>query len=90
MYSRNVLVQNRTGLHARPATEFIALANEYQSKITIRLASEEDAVNAKSIMRLLSIGIGQGDEIVISATGEDENAAVDALVALIETKFGED
>ena len=90
MYSRNVLVQNRTGLHARPATEFISLANEYQSKITIRLASEEDAVNAKSIMLLLSIGIGQGDEIVITANGEDETAAVDALVALVESKFGEE
>jgi len=90
MYSRNVLVQNRTGLHARPATEFVALANEYQSKITTRLASEEDAVNAKSILLLLTIGIGQGDEIVITAKGEDEVAAVDALVELVESKFGEE
>ena len=90
MYLRNVLVQNRTGLHVRTAAEFVAEAKKYQSKITIRLASEEDAINAKSIMLLLSIGVGQGDEIVITASGEDETEAVDALVALVESKFGED
>ena len=90
MYSRNVLVQNRTGLHARPASEFVALAKEFQSKITTRLASEEDAVNAKSIMRLLTIGVQQGDEIVIEANGEDETNAVDALVKLVESRFGEE
>ena len=90
MYLRNVLVQNRTGLHIRTASEFVALAKNYQSKITIRLASDEDEVNAKSIMLVLSIGIGQGDEIVITAKGEDETEAVDTLVALVESKFGED
>jgi len=90
MYSRNVLVQNRTGLHARPASEFVALAKKYQSKITIRLANEEHSVNAKSVMLLLSIGIGQGDEIVVTADGEDETAAVDALISLVESRFAEE
>ena len=90
MYSRNVLIQNRTGLHARPASEFTGCAKKFKSKITIRLVNEEDAVDAKSILMLLSVGFSQGDEAVISAKGEDETEAVDALVALIETKFGED
>ena len=90
MYTRNVLIQNRTGLHARPASEFVACAAKFESRITIRSALEEDSVDAKSIMLLLSIGLGQGDEVVITAKGEDETEAVDALVALIESKFGED
>ena len=91
MYTRNVLIQNRTGLHARPASEFVACASTFSSKIEIRSADgdDDDFVNAKSIMLLLSIGLGQGDEVVIEAKGEDEVEAVDALVALIETKFGE-
>ena len=51
---------------------------------------EEDDANAKSIVMLLSLGLGQGTEVEITAKGEDEVEAVDALVALIETKFGEE
>jgi len=90
MYTRNVLVQNRTGLHARPASEFVTCAAKFSSKITIRSVEDEDPVDAKSIMLLLSIGLGQGSEAVISAKGEDEVEAVDTLVALVESKFGED
>ena len=92
MYSKNVLIQNRTGLHARPASEFVACAAKFNSKITIRSTNddEDDAVDAKSIMLLLSIGLGQGDEVAITAKGEDEVEAVDSLVTLIESKFGED
>jgi len=84
------MIQNRTGLHARPASEFVALAAQFQSKITIRPVNEEDDINAKSIMLLLAMGLGQGDEVVITAKGEDETAAVDALAALVESKFGEE
>ena len=90
MYTRTVMIQNRTGLHARPASEFVALAAQFQSKITIRPVNEEDDINAKSIMLLLAMGLGQGDEVVITAKGEDETAAVDALAALVESKFGEE
>jgi len=90
MYARTVMIQNRTGLHARPASEFVALAAQFQSKITIRPVNEEDDINAKSIMLLLALGLGQGDEVVLTAKGEDETAAVDALAALVESKFGEE
>ena len=89
MYKRNVLIKNRTGLHARPASEFINLAKSFDSKIYIRNAEDENEVDAKSIMMLLTLGLGQGDEVVIRATGEDEVNAVDSLVTLIESKFGE-
>lgn len=90
MYSRTTTVLNRTGLHARPASDFIACASKFKSKITIKRTSEDDEANAKSIVMLLSLGLGQGTEIQLTAKGEDEVEAVDALVALIESKFGED
>jgi len=90
MYTRNVIIQNRTGIHARPASEFVACAGQFQSKVTVRPVNEEDDVNAKSIMLILALGLGQGDEIVITAKGEDETEVVDALVALVESKFGEE
>ena len=90
MYSRKVTVQNRTGLHARPASDFIACASKFKSRITIKRVGDEDDANAKSIVMLLSLGLGQGTEVELTAKGEDEVEAVDALVALIESKFGED
>ncbi|MCL2400770.1 MAG: HPr family phosphocarrier protein [Defluviitaleaceae bacterium] len=90
MYSRTVLIQNRTGLHARPASEFVTCASKFKSKITIKNVSEEDKADAKSIMLLLTLGLTQGTEVEISANGEDETEAVDTLVQLIESKFGEE
>lgn len=89
MYSRKVIVQNRTGLHARPASVFVSTAAKFKSSITIMQCGQDKAANAKSIMMLLSLGLGQGTEVEISANGEDEISAVDTLVSLIESKFGE-
>lgn len=90
MYSRKVTIQNKTGLHARPASEFIGCAGKFKSKITIKRNDDEEEANAKSIVMLLSLGLSQGTEVEIIAKGEDETEAVDALVALIEGRFGED
>lgn len=90
MYSRKTVVKNRTGLHARPASDFIAAAGKFKSKITIKRVGEEDEANAKSIVMLLSLGLGQGTEIEISARGEDEVDAVNALIDLVESGFGEE
>lgn len=90
MYSKQTTVLNRSGLHARPASDFILEAKKYESSVTIKKAdADASPVNAKSIARLLSQGIVQGDVIEIAAEGNDEQAAVDSLVALIETGFGE-
>ncbi|HHV11406.1 MAG TPA: HPr family phosphocarrier protein [Clostridiales bacterium] len=90
MYLKQTTIKNKTGLHARPASDFILEAKKYKSKIYIRkMENDSEAVNAKSIARLLSEGIVMGDTIEISADGPDETMAVDKLVALVETGFGE-
>ncbi len=87
MYAKEVLVQNQVGLHARPATFFIQKANEFKSAIWVE--KEERRVNAKSLLGVLSLGIVGGTGIRITADGNDEEAAVDALVSLVESGFAE-
>lgn len=89
MYAKTVTVLNKTGLHARPASDFIREAEKYSSKITIKRLDEGEETNAKSIVCLLSLGIGPGTDIEIAAHGDDESQAVDALTALVESGFGE-
>ncbi|NMC29275.1 MAG: HPr family phosphocarrier protein [Pelolinea sp.] len=91
MVSKVTRVINATGLHARPATEFVNKANTFSSKITIRNFSDgsNKTVNAKSIVLLLTLGICQGMDVEITAVGPDEVEAVESLVALINTGFGE-
>ena len=74
---KTVTIKNASGLHARPAGMFVKKASEFK------------AVNAKSIMGIMSLGLAQGDEVVICANGEDQESAVNALVELIESGFGE-
>ena len=90
MYKRTVIVNNPTGLHARPGSNFVDEAKTYSSKITIRrLDEDEDPVNAKSIAFVLSLGVGKGIEVELAADGSDEKEAVDSLVAFIESGLGE-
>ena len=88
MYSKDVMVQNQVGLHARPATFFIQKANEFRSSIWIE--KEERRVNAKSLLGILSLGIIGGTQIKIIADGADEQAAVNALLELVESGFSEE
>ncbi len=87
MYVKDVLVQNQVGLHARPATFFIQKANEFKSSLWVE--REERRVNAKSLLGVLSLGIVGGTTIRIIADGTDEEAAVEALVALVQSGFAE-
>ena len=87
MASKNVIVNNAAGLHARPATFFIQKANEFKS--TIWVEKEERRVNAKSLLGVLSLGIVKGTEITLIAEGADEDAAIDAIISLVETNFSE-
>ena len=88
MYQQNVTVKNKTGLHARPAALFVQTANRFKSEVFIE--KEGKKVNAKSIMGVMSLAVSQGTPIIVSAQGEDEKEAVNKLVELIESKFGED
>ena len=87
MYSKDVMVQNQVGLHARPATFFIQKANEFKSSIWIE--KDERRVNAKSLLGVLSLGIVKGTTVTLVADGADEQEAIDTLTALINSDFSE-
>ncbi len=87
MFSKDVLVCNQVGLHARPVTFFIQKANEFKSSIWVE--KEERRVNAKSLLGVLSLGITRGTSINILAEGADEEEAVNALVELVSSNFEE-
>ena len=83
MTAKKVMVTNPTGLHARPASELVALAKKFESKIS--LSNGTKTVNATSVIHVLTMGVKAGTEIEVSAEGSDEVAAVDAVVQFIET-----
>ncbi|WP_282926533.1 HPr family phosphocarrier protein [Helcococcus kunzii] len=85
MYEAKVTIKNEIGLHARPASLFIQEAIKYSSNIAV--IKDEKNYNGKSIMSILSMSAGQGQEIIIRATGEDEKEAVNGLINLIENKL---
>ena len=91
MKSARVTIINPTGLHARPASEFVSKAKQFSSRITIKNAAQEASapVNAKSIIHLLTLGLSQGAVAEITAEGEDESAAVETLKQLVESGLGE-
>lgn len=87
MFMKETVVNNQVGLHARPATFFIQKANEFKSSVWVE--KEERRVNAKSLLGVLSLGIVKGTSIHLIADGPDEEAAVTALVELINSDFSE-
>lgn len=87
MTERTVTIQNRNGLHARPAAEIVKTAAKFKCEIT--LIREDLEVNGKSIMGVMMLAAEFGSELVIRCDGADEQAALDALAALIAGKFGE-
>ena len=86
MLTKNIVVTNKAGLHAKPASLFVQTANEFSSEIYISKGSTR--VNAKSIMGVMILAVSKGDEIVLEVNGDDEKAAMDRLTSLIENKFG--
>ena len=84
MASRTVTVASRVGLHARPAALFTQAAAATGVAVSIA-KSGGDAVNAASILSVLGLGVGSGEEVVLSADGEGADAALDGLVALLST-----
>ncbi len=84
---RTVRILNKNGLHARPAAEIVKIAARYESDIT--MAREELEVNGKSIMGVMMLAAECGAELTVRATGDDSEAAVDAIATLIANRFGE-
>ncbi len=87
MFMKETVVNNQVGLHARPATFFIQKANEFKSSIWVE--KDERRVNAKSLLGVLSLGIVKGTSITLIGDGPDEEAAINALVELINSDFSE-
>jgi len=85
VFSKEVTVKNRVGLHARPATFFIQKANEFKSSVWIE--KDDRRVNAKSLLGVLSLGIVGDTVIKVIADGSDEEDAVKSLCELIESGF---
>ena len=85
MEQAKVLIRHQAGLHARPAAQFVKLAKQFSSNITI--SSKGKTVSAKSMVLLLTLGVNKDSEIEIAANGEDEKQAVSSLVSLIENNF---
>ncbi len=88
MFERSVEIRNELGLHARPAQLLVQAADQFRSEIF--LSKDGVEVNGKSIMGVMMLAAAQGSILVIRAEGADEREAVADLVALIESKFGED
>ena len=88
MISAPVTIVNKLGLHARAASRLVNCASEWQAEIQITRGAR--AVNAKSIMGVLTLAASAGTEIVIEADGPDEKPALQAVLALIEDGFGEE
>ena len=88
MVSQKVLIKNPTGLHLRPAGILCKEAMQYKSLITFRFGDDNTA-NAKSVLSVLGACIKCGDEIEFVCEGEDEDRALAALVAVVESGLGE-
>lgn len=85
---RTVLIQNKYGLHARPAAEFVKAAHGFDCDVWVRKEGLE--VNGKSIMGMMMLAAERGAEIVIRAAGADAEQAVHVLSDLVSSRFGED
>jgi len=88
MTSQSVTVVNQLGMHARAAAKFVHLATRFQAKV--RVARDRREMDGKSILGILLLAAPRGSTITISADGADERDAVNALVALVQSGFGDD
>jgi len=88
MAEKIVKVLNRAGIHARPSAMLVQATKNFISNIYIEKDSYR--INAKSIMGIITLGAGYGTELTIIAEGEDEEAAVETMVKLFESKFEEE
>jgi phosphocarrier protein HPr len=87
MIQSTIKVSNKLGLHARASAKLTKLASSFPCEVW--LARGERKINAKSIMGVMMLAAGIGTDVVLETTGDQEQAAHDALVALFEDKFGE-
>ncbi|MCL2021006.1 MAG: HPr family phosphocarrier protein [Betaproteobacteria bacterium] len=88
MMQREVEILNKLGLHARPSAQLAQLAGTFASEVWLERSGRR--INAKSIMGVMMLAAGQGRRLILETSGSDEEAAMNAIVALIENRFGEE
>ena len=88
MVEREIIIKNKTGLHARPAAILVQKANEYHSDIS--LEKGDDKINAKSIMGVMMLAAAEGSTIKVIASGIDEQEAVEKIAKLLESDIDDE
>jgi phosphocarrier protein len=88
MLSQKIVIKNPSGLHMRPASNFVQLVTPFKSDVSFTKGSDSK-FNAKSLMKVLSAGVKTGDEIELFVDGEDEKEALEAIITAIESGLGE-
>ncbi|MGA2582884.1 MAG: HPr family phosphocarrier protein [Tepidisphaeraceae bacterium] len=89
--TKDIIVSNAMGLHARPAMQFVDIANQYRARITVVRGGEDPyEADGKSVMQMIILEAVKGTPLTIKADGEDAQNAVIALAKLFEDKFGEE
>jgi phosphocarrier protein len=88
MVQVDIEIINKLGLHARASAKFTQLAGKFKSDVW--LTRNKQRINAKSIMGVMMLAAGQGAKLELEASGEDEQACIDALVALVKNRFDEE
>lgn len=86
--SAEVVIENRNGLHARPAAMFVKISSRYRAEVWVEKDGER--VNGKSIMGLMMLAAGKGSRLLIVAEGTDSEKAVAEIKNLVDTRFGEE
>jgi len=86
--SKDLVIENRNGLHARPAALFVKTASRFRAEVWVE--KDEERVNGKSIMGLMMLAAGKGSVLKVTAEGEDADSVIAELEALLRTRFGEE
>lgn len=87
MFEKKFVIKNKQGLHARPAALLVQTANKFNCDVEIQKGKEK--VNGKSIMGIMTLAAGAGTGITVRTMGDDAQAAIEEIAALIEGNFGE-
>ena len=90
MRTATITINNRLGLHARPAMAFVDVANRYQSNISVRKNGSDEIVDGKSIMQMMMLAATQGTQLNLEISGPDAEALAQEIQALADRKFDEE
>lgn len=86
--TKDLVIENRNGLHARPAALFVKTASRFRAEVWVE--KDDERVNGKSIMGLMMLAAGKGSVLKVTAEGEDASTVITELETLIRTRFGEE